>query len=1246
MSTLFTARKLKNNSKAAYRNDESDANNNNKNNNKNNEAQEFKTITATETAATATATTTTAVSPTSSSGDSFVELTRTDKYKVLKLPDLPSVIANDIEAHILQYGSSIYKNYSILIDNSSIYIYHFKEHGIAMAFSYALNPYALKPFALLVDNNNDVTDEELDDPGLVIIDSYTGSLKYYESINNAPALKVLNYKILDMNLNLNKNEFVTECEYVKDMDSIFITTNFKKVSLINLRDNLGKPKLNKIDIMSGIWGSMKLFGSIFKGGMKLDYDLSDYIINSSRIVSIKKKENRLAIQDSDGNFHLFEIKSNNKVVELFQKNLKETLASFIEPLYPNVFRSFKVLDMIPLPLKNVYLVLISFNKDEDDDDNDDEKYLVLYSVEINESTKSVTLYSTYKSTCYIATKLDRPKLVLPKPFNFCYIVLESSVIMIEVMTSLKPIDMSNANYKPRWEDAITLKRGVSVVGYDHSQSIENGLMLVTSRSGILKIERIPDENDTEPTEMSDYEYNLKLQQRPMMYIKSYIEQAIYNHTDGSLDNPVFFKFPKYQYLTKDVENAILNVINDLVFNKNFKDSYKNYPSVDDFLIQINLTYEKLINYIVENFISAISNDLKIFILKKYEKLKIAKEFYSSFNSSLPGRYNTILIKSIKDIVNDEEVKEKNMISFFYFNKLDKIDELISAFITNFLEDIGPRVENIDASKIANILNLTFVNGYIDIEKTLRYNAQNLDLWNYDETTLLVKPFSVESSLLLFKVNEIFKLFYKNYYELLLQKSFKDDFLFKIGSDLLGIAEFLFYIFNDSISYLSKTEKTKSQLLLELTTEYEETKSKWLDILILFDRKELILRMAENFEDMLTITEILDHNRIRFKTEPDSKDLLKEETAFIENTFNLYFEKFKYRFASCFYKYLIKNKDFKILFFRFSKYATYLDQFFKENRQYANISWIKYLLDEKFEKAGLTLIDCKEEKYITNRSLQLSTAKLSLLSIRTEFRDKQYLDNLIKEISLDLKIISYQKELYENILQFLIDDNDINKQESNVMNNLTKNDYFGKNPATNFKENFFKKEVSKFLSNKILTKYELIDLLTMIDLTLNSSLELNFAKGFNILKIADSDNFEYKLFFRRLFIVDDWKKINSEIKQVNDTGKNDDSNLELIKNTVLFKNVREILRESAENTIVFSTFSEFENISQVSISELKRWLQLDDSDLLKKIYQDILVETEILKENFTRHGLRDYIKLVSTFYNNDISDYQDIQMTEG
>lgn len=87
------------------------------------------------------------------------------------------------------------------------------------------------------------------DPGLIIIDGISGLVKFYESVQHAPSLGLINDKSLELNLPLKKNECIVVAENIEP-SGIVIATNFNRCLLISLRDFKSKPQLGYLELLN------------------------------------------------------------------------------------------------------------------------------------------------------------------------------------------------------------------------------------------------------------------------------------------------------------------------------------------------------------------------------------------------------------------------------------------------------------------------------------------------------------------------------------------------------------------------------------------------------------------------------------------------------------------------------------------------------------------------------------------------------------------------------------------------------------------------------------------------------------------------------------------------------------------------------------------------------------------------------------------------------------------------------------
>ncbi|CAI5756659.1 unnamed protein product [Candida verbasci] len=491
------------------------------------------------------------------------ELTRNNYYCMSKLPGLPSIFKSQ---QFLNAYSESFSNYSLVINEQHIYVwqYNSSDHS-PLAIQFPIEKFQL-PMAILTRPTNGIHNGlQHQDPGLIIIDSISGLIKFYESVQHAPTLGLINDKSLELNINLKKGEGITLAENIEP-SGIIIATSHQRCILITLRDFKHKPHLSTTELINNGSGIFDFFN---KTG-----DNEIVAIRSGKKISEIIQE--ILILDSIGNYHLITFNLISSVIE-YKKSFKQTLHIDIDG-YPSANNEIKYLDIWPLEnYDNVYLALCQINNRD----------LFLITLKIDKS--GVLLYGSHRlKTASAANSNSKPKLYLPKPSTTAFIIIDNSIILTDLNTSyIESQNTSITYYKPRWEDVVRLKSSVEIIGsgYENQTTSQNpSIILITNNFGILKLEKFPEQESISKKDID-----------PILIVKSHIEQGIfYSSASSEIDFDLSQKFDNNTIL------QAIELINEEILNS--KSSYlpKKISITELTKLKVKL-FKELINYILRNF---------------------------------------------------------------------------------------------------------------------------------------------------------------------------------------------------------------------------------------------------------------------------------------------------------------------------------------------------------------------------------------------------------------------------------------------------------------------------------------------------------------------------------------------------------------------------------------------------------------------------------------------------------------------
>lgn len=1060
---------------------------------------------------------------------SVFELTKNKKYCVSRLPALPAVLESDSSDNLLNGYSDNASNYALVINEKAIHVWNYNSTDpTPLSIQFPLDPssYSLLPLGILTRPSSGTSQ----DPGLVIIDSSSGLVKFYESVQHAPALGLINNKLLELTIPLNssKGEYVTLAENVEPA-GVVIATSWKRCVLISLRDFKSKPQLSYIELL-GPSHSGGLLSSIFNGFSKNDYHNGNV---KDEIVSIKSGKianhgmtQQIIIQDSVGGFNLFsyQLFSANAIPYIEKKKtLKQNLGVYLENsidgFLPGSSLNTKFLDLWPLEsqeLHDIYLGLCLIDEAYRDNEG---KNLLLVTMKIDET--GVLFYGSHKLIRYdpnlIISSNNKPKLYVPNLGKTAFITFDNSVILTDINTSYIESKGTVQYYKPRWEDIVKFKSNVQVIGQGYENKSTNtnpAVILLTSNSGVLRIERFPEVSDND-MEIDD-EVDVV---DPIQIAKSHIEQAIFYSKSSAIEFDI-----NEEYSSDIVIEALKKVLDEIL------DSTSPYlpvflPSIKDFLSMKSKLYHGLIHYTKRNFMP-LWRDIGPQITEYLEKTEVALNLCVFINEE-PGtteKLTVVFRESILEVDAVKYSKDEDLIRKFFSQGLSLINPVLTTFIENLIQ--------IDYS-LTNILNLIVKTMHDGVfENDSRYIIGS-DIPRY-------KSWIFETSLLL-RIEEVFSKAYCNN-----NKDHEYISTQQTRSILIQSCEILYYFVTNAIKFMQEQEGTSDQLR-EYIRWYKSRKFEWIDALIKRGSDKEAIAIAEKYHDLSSLAQILEAEKSAINEKYGENSREYEDLL---NRYSYYFEKFQYEFASNLFDSYIKNDNIQSLLVGFENYNHYVEEYFSKNsKKTSEISWIRSLMNKNFVQGAETLIDSarsKNEDFQENIELKYSLAKLSAIASKNsdDMTDNHKLEELLYDAENNLILIRIQKHLYQELLSFVSGQKGLLNLDYVLKNFI--NDSLDLNTSKKMIEPFFQ----QFLENRPLTPKQLITLLTLV------KQYSGFVNGFsNALKVASliTNEHEYKLQSRMIWLrlltsTDDWSTL------VKTENKTDEYTKQKIHDSILYKTI--------------------------------------------------------------------------------------------
>lgn len=231
------------------------------------------------------------------------ELTKNDKYCVSRLPALPVLLESTMDAdgadEIIFNGYADHATkFALVVGSKAINVWPYRSTDTSpLTFEFPLGDAQSQELtlAILTRPSGPVTM----DPGLVIIETIQGRVRFYESVQHAPALGIINSANIETRVDLKNGEYITLAENVEPA-GIVVATNFKRVVLVSLRDVQGSPSLSTVEL-TGPLRALRLFSFL---SSKTGAEAGDEIVNI-RLGGSNGNEQEIIVQDAKGTYKKF-----------------------------------------------------------------------------------------------------------------------------------------------------------------------------------------------------------------------------------------------------------------------------------------------------------------------------------------------------------------------------------------------------------------------------------------------------------------------------------------------------------------------------------------------------------------------------------------------------------------------------------------------------------------------------------------------------------------------------------------------------------------------------------------------------------------------------------------------------------------------------------------------------------------------------------------------------------------------------
>ena len=326
----------------------------------------------------------------------------------------------------------------------------------------------------------------------------------------------------------------------------------------------------------------------------------------------------------------------------------------------------------------------------------------------------------------------------------------------------------------------------------------------------------------------------------------------------------------------------------------------------------------------------------------------------------------------------------------------------------------------------------------------------------------------------------------------------------------------------------------------LQEQYFDLRKQWFVDLARVGCGDDALRLAQRYEDMDALVELMEIKRVNAQNAPAlpiSEDIDVAPDILLRKCNEdiiSFFAKYGNQWADAYFSGHIDNNGAGRILEQSSMYQKALTAFLRRKPQYAKLRWINEVAAERnYVAAAESLQQTSErETRLWNKKIELSMAKLSLLAAtqQTQIKD-DITEKVLNQTNRNIAIISIQENLYGYIKPIL--DSAIDADAEAV---LAMDKFKAVSVYQHCISDFIKRNVARLVDREIIDPEDLIETLIYMD---GESTEYyhdysdsRFFLALKILRhlnLQKSDPARHQLLeaaiWRRCYVQDDWESIN-------------------------------------------------------------------------------------------------------------------------
>ncbi|KAF7194687.1 hypothetical protein HII31_03949 [Pseudocercospora fuligena] len=1113
-------------------------------------------------------------------GDGATTLCHNEVYTIKMLPSTP----RELKKPESEYRGSIQGNYALAITQNKAIVWDYTSHAVASNARTFDIPFPSRsgeplPFGALFSNSISTTDY-----GLLLISATSGKVIFYESIDRAASPGLFHDRKSGAEGTIPLSSYETVASVVSAEHAGYITTlSSGKLVHLTLRDGQGKPRIASQQLKIAEAGSGGVFGS-FTGFLKATHrrDLTAVHTRPSivrgRMQAIGLTERaELLLWDLDWSGQS-EFKASIDFREVLINGLKEVFS----PELHSQAEQAVALDFA-ISAKPTSSLAIASNGD-----SEPPLFMVIlakigyagmqsYSlVEVllpGNGSVEIERISQIETHTTPTSSNSKPRLVIPAPGHTAFVTFEDATTLMGTQTIVPntPEAQLHASYvvPDAFEETIALRSGkglaIREVFEEHPKGGQASIVSFVQGAGLVRITAV----DT-----------TKVDQFTRISIKSKIEQAVFY---GALQPDNIIDFTKQNesgYDLVDVETSAMAISDqilraDTVFTHFLPPSP---PSMPHHLATKAKALQALATH-VRTAHPAVSRSTMWRMLSDAERVAAGQQLWTAFQEHIDlvsqvKRRSTLLdelcswfddkaesFAQRRDLANEDSVRK------FFIGGLHRLEALLSnlkVFLKNELDE----TERDPADSIKLVFQANEICLMV-LRTAFKFRTDNCSAYGIPseliEDGILIAPeeyvdvqqfwtspswFVRNTAEIAYLSGEIANKFYV--------PENLDEETERLARDVANLNPQLLEVWctqyqEDIYWHLEHTDPKYRENGKKLQLQFEEDRYERLRKLADVGQAAEGMRLAEKYRDMNTLTDmVIAEDQYLEESMHDRK---VDRTEYLglkklgQTRIRQYFNRYGAEWSEVFFDKLFSGTSCGSKLVRAQiEWKQPLTEYLRATPSRAKLCWINDVTESRdFAHAATVLRQAAEdqESKLWSKKVELSMSKLALLAaeeaegptaIRRFSRDTQENATTTQD---DLTVVHVQEELYAHIRPDIMASIDREAElQICVQNYGNKVNEF---PAL---RRLLERGLDLLLDNVALSVDQLIDILTLMDVSINDAAEGNFrgSEFFQALRALNaaasslpSPRFEMLLqtIWKRAYIYDNWNKMKLSSSKISD-----------------------------------------------------------------------------------------------------------------